>query len=56
MIYPVIWWFEVMQYCDERAAMIANMVLKTWLVRYPWPVETPYDQGGELLGHRSKNS
>ena len=35
---------------------IANFVLNTWLVRYPWPVEIIYDRGGEFLGHDFKNS
>ena len=35
---------------------ITNLVEATWLVRYPWPVEITYDQGGDFLGHEFKNS
>ena len=35
---------------------IKNLVATQWLVRYPWPVEIRYYQGGELLGHKFKNS
>ena len=54
MIYPVTGWFEVTQYNDMKAMMIANLVETTWLVRYPWPVEITYNQGVELLGQQFK--
>ena len=56
MIDPVTGWFEVTQYSDKKATMIANLVETTWLARYPWPVEITYDQGGEFLGHEFKNT
>ena len=34
---------------------ITNLVETMWLVRYPWPVEIKYDQGGEFLSHGFKN-
>ena len=35
---------------------IENLKEKTWLVRYPWPVEIMYDQEGELLDHEVKSN
>ena len=34
---------------------IANLVETMWLVRYPWPVEITYDQGGEVPRRELKN-
>ena len=51
MLDAVTWGFEVTQYNNKKAIMIANLVETTWLVRYPWPVEITYDQGGEFLGY-----
>ena len=45
-------WFEVTQYSDKKVMAIANLVETTWLLRYPWPVEIMYDQGGEFLGQK----
>ena len=33
---------------------IKKLIEMTWLVRYTWPVEITYDQGGEFLGHEFK--
>ena len=55
MIEPVTGWFEVKKYSDKEAMTIVNLVETTWLVRYPWPVEITYDQGGKSLGHEFKN-
>ena len=52
---PVTVWFEVMQYCNNKAMKIANLMETTWLIRYSSPVEITYDQGGEFLGHEFKN-
>ena len=46
----------MIQYIDKKEMAIANLVGNTWLVRYPWPVEIAYDQGGEFLVHEFKNS
>ena len=46
MIYPVTGWFEIMKYNDNKEITIVNLVETTWLVRYSWPVEITYDQGG----------
>ena len=35
---------------------ITNLVETMWLVRYPWPVEITYEQGGEFLVHEIKNN
>ena len=51
MIDPITGWFEVTQYSDKKVITIANLVETTWLVCYPWPVEIPYDRGGEFLGN-----
>ena len=50
MVDPVTGWFEVTHYNDMKDMRIANLVETTWLVRYQWPVEIMYDQGGEFLG------
>ena len=52
MIFPITRWLEVTQYSDKKAMTIANLVETKWLVRYPWPEEITYDQGGEFLGHK----
>ena len=54
MIEPVTRWSEVTQYRDKKSMTIANLVETTWLVRYPWPVEITYYQGGKLLGQKFK--
>ena len=51
MIYPVTGWFKITQYDDKIAITISNLVLNTWLTRYPRPMEITYDQGSELIGH-----
>ena len=48
---PVTGWFEVTQYWDKKTTTVVKLVETTWLVRYPWPVDITYDQGGEFLGH-----
>ena len=55
MMDPFTGWFEVTQYYDKKSMTIANMVKINWLVRYPWPVEIMYDQGGEFLVNEFKN-
>ena len=55
MIYPVTGWFEITQYNKNKSMTIADLLETTWMVRYPWPVEIMYDQGGEFLGQRFKS-
>ena len=43
--YPVIVWFEITQYNDERAILISNLVETVWISRYPIPMDITYDQG-----------
>ena len=43
------------QYRNKKAVTIADLVETIWLVRYPWPVEISYEQGGELLGREFKD-
>ena len=56
MVEAVTRWFEVMQYRDNKAMTITNLVGTTWLVRYIWPVDITYDRGVEFFGHEFKNS
>ena len=45
MIDHVMGWYEITQYNDKRVIPIANLVVTTWLPRYPIPMEFKYDQG-----------
>ena len=36
MINPVMGWFEVTQYGDQKVATITNLLKSTWLTRYTW--------------------
>ena len=56
MIDPATGWFEITKYRNHKAMKIVNFLETTWLVRYPWPVEIRYYQGGEFLGHEFKIS
>ena len=56
MIEPVTRWFEVMEDNNKKAMTIVNQVKTTWLVQYPWSVESTYERGREFLGHEFKNS
>ena len=56
MIYPVIRWFEIMEYDDKRTISIANLVEIMWLYRYPRPMKMTYDQGSEFIGHEFSKS
>ena len=51
MVDPVIGWFEVAQYNDNRAISIVNSVETTWLSKQPRLMEITYDQGKELIVH-----
>ena len=46
MIDPITGWFEVTQQTKKKEMANENLVETTWLVRYPWPVEIMYEQGG----------
>ena len=46
MIDPITGWFEVTQQTNKKEMANENLVETTWLVRYPWPVEITYEQGG----------
>ena len=56
MVDPVTRWSEITQYNNKKAMTIVRLAENTWLVRYPWPVEIKYDQGGESLSREFKNS
>ena len=34
---------------------IVNLVETMWLIRYTWPIEITYDQGGEFIGQEFKS-
>ena len=34
---------------------IVNLVETMWLIRYTWPIEITYDQGGGFIGHEFKS-
>ena len=44
--------FEIVQYDDEKAIYIANLVETMWLYRYSIPMEITYDQGSEFIGDK----
>ena len=56
IIDPITVWFKVTQYSDKKAIMIVNLVETLWLVRYLWPVDITYDQGGEYTRNKFKRS
>ena len=56
IIDPITRWFEVTKHSKQKSVTIANLVELTRVVRYTWPVEITYEQGGESLGHKFKNS
>ena len=56
IIGPVTGWFEIAQYDNKRAILVANLDETTWLYRYPIPIEIPYDQGKEFIGHKFRKS
>ena len=55
MIYLATVWFETIQYNNNQAAIIANLVEKTWLRKYPRPTIIMYDQLNEFLCYPFKN-
>ena len=55
MIDPINRWFAVTKFSNKKAMTIANLVETMCLVRYSYPVEITYDQGGEILGRKFEN-
>ena len=53
MIDPATGWFEIKDIKSKRADIIANVVEKTWLTRYPWPTQVVYDRGNEFMAEFS---
>ena len=53
MIDPATGWFEIKDIKTKRADVIANVVEKTWLTRYPWPTQVVYDRGTEFMSEFS---
>ena len=56
MIDPVTGWSKITQYNDKRVISITNLVETMWLSRNPRPIEIPYDQRSEFIGHEFKKS
>ena len=51
MIDPITGWFEIAQYEDKRAILIADLVKTRWLLRYPRPIEIMHDKGKEFISN-----
>ncbi len=49
MIDPVTQWLKIAQIEQKDAYMVADVVERTWLMRYPWPATVILDQGTEFL-------
>lgn len=50
MIDPATGWFEVVQYNTKGSDVIADLLERSWLCRYPWPEQIIYDNGSEFIG------
>ena len=48
-------WFEIMEYNDNKAMTVTNLVETTCLVQYTWQVKIMYNLGRELLGPNFKS-
>ena len=46
MIDPITGCFVLTQYIDNKETTTANLIENMRFVRYPWPVEIMFDQGG----------
>ena len=42
-------WFEMVQIPNKEAYTIADVVERTWLMRYPWPTKIIVDHGSKFL-------
>ena len=42
-------WFEMVQIPKKEAYTVADVVERTWLMRYPWPTKIIVDRGSEFL-------
>ena len=45
---------EMKEIKDKTAIYVADVVEQTWLTRYPWPTQTVYDKGTELMAEFAK--
>ena len=54
MIDPVTGWFEIKDIKTKRADIIANVIEKTWLSRYPRPEKVICDRGKEFMAEFKK--
>jgi transposase InsO family protein len=50
MIDPATSWFEICQYDSKRSDIVADLLERSWLCRYPWPEQIIYDRGSEFIG------
>ena len=54
MIDPMTGWFKIVQYNDEKAAKIANLVGKLWIYSHTRPTISMYNHRNEFLGQALK--
>ena len=50
MIDPATGWFEMAEIPSKDAYTVADVVERTWFMRYPWPTKVIIDRGTEFLG------
>ena len=50
MIDPVTGWFEIAEIRDKSSLEVMDVLERTWLTRYPKPVEILMDRGTEFMG------
>ena len=49
MIDPATGWFEMAEIPNKDAYTVADIVERTWFMRYPWPTKVIIDRGTEFL-------
>jgi hypothetical protein len=49
MIDPATGWFEIIEIPSKRADVIADLLERTWIMRYPWPEMVVMDRGREFM-------
>ena len=49
MIDPATGWFEMAEIPSREAFVVADIVERTWFMRYPWPTKVILDRGTEFL-------
>ena len=54
MIDPATGWLEMREIKTKRADIVADIVERAWMTRYPWPVKIILDRGKEFMAEFSK--